>query len=111
MTAEEWLSFADRLEVTNRSHVLEVGSGSGGPATYLALRRGCRITGVDLNEHGVRNGIALAQSRGVADRVDFRVVDAGAPLPFEPSSFDAVVSNDAMCHIKQRLAVLREWHR
>src|SRR5499426_4857167 len=33
MTVEEWLNFADQLEITNRSHVLEVGSGSGGPAT------------------------------------------------------------------------------
>src|SRR5262245_49032282 len=111
MTAEEWLKFADQLEITNRSHVLEVGSGSGGPATYLALKRGCRITGIDINENGVRNGLALAQARGVADRLEFHNVDAGGPLPFSSGSFDAIVSNDAMCHIKPRLAVLREWHR
>jgi SAM-dependent methyltransferase len=110
MTVQEWLSFADQLQVTVRSEVLEVGSGSGGPATYLALSRGCRITGVDINKHGVRNAVALAEARGVADRVDFRAVDAGQPLPFPGASFDAVVSNDAMCHIRQRLAVLRDWH-
>ena len=76
MTAQEWLSFADLLEVTDRSHVLEVGSGSGGPATYLALKRGCRVTGVDINDHGVRNGAALAAARGVADHADFRALDA-----------------------------------
>ena len=111
MTAEEWLDFADQLQITNRSHVLEVGSGSGGPATYLALKRGCRITGIDINENGVRNGVALAQARGLADRVEFHTVDAGGPLPFSPATFDAIVSNDAMCHIQPRLAVLREWHR
>ena len=111
MTAEEWLSFADQLEITNRSHVLEVGSGSGGPATYLAIKRGCRITGVDVNENGVRNAVALAEARGVANHVEFYVVDAGGPLSFSSASFDAIVSNDAMCHIKPRLAVLREWHR
>ena len=36
MTASEWLGFADLLGVTNASAVLEVGSGSGGPAIYLA---------------------------------------------------------------------------
>lgn len=111
MTAAEWLGFADQLQVTARSEVLEVGSGSGGPATYLALSRGCRVTGVDINEHGVRNAGALAKARGVGDRVDFRAVDAGRPLPFPGEAFDAVVSNDAMCHLGQRLAVLRDWHR
>jgi SAM-dependent methyltransferase len=33
------------------------------------------------------------------------------PLPFPSSSFDALVSNDAMCHLGQRSAVLREWYR
>jgi SAM-dependent methyltransferase len=111
MTAQEWLSFVEQLNVTSQSHVLEVGSGSGGPATYLAVKRGCRVTGVDVNSHGVRNGVALAEALGVADRVAFHVVDANTPLPFEPGSFDAVVSNDAICHIGQRLAALREWYR
>jgi SAM-dependent methyltransferase len=111
MTASEWLRFADQLEVTAASEVLEVGSGSGGPAIYLSLKRGCRITGVDINEHGVRNAIALAADRGVADRVGFLVTNAGATLPFPAEDFDAIVSNDAMCHIDRRLAVLREWHR
>jgi SAM-dependent methyltransferase len=111
MTASEWLRFADQLGVTANSNVLEVGSGSGGPAVYLALKRGCRVTGVDINEHGVRNAIELAADRGVADRVGFRVTDAGAALPFLTAGFDVIVSNDAMCHIQQRLAVLREWHR
>src|SRR5262249_50380557 len=108
MTAGEWLRFADQLGVTAASEVLEVGSGSGGPAIYLAVKRGCRVTGVDINEHGVRNAIVLAAERGVADRVGFRVTDAGAALPFPPAAFVAIVSNDAMCHIDQRLVVLRE---
>src|SRR5262245_22277612 len=93
MTAREWLGFADQLAVTAASEVLEVGSGSGGPAIYLALKRGCRVTGVDINEHGIRNAIAMAADRGVADRVDFRVTNAGATLPFSETSFDAIVSN------------------
>jgi SAM-dependent methyltransferase len=111
LTAPEWLGFADQLQITASSDVLDVGCGSGGPGVYLALERGCRLTGVDLNEHGVRNANALAKARGVADRVQFQVVDASKPLPFADARFDAVASNDAMCHIRDRANVLRDWHR
>lgn len=111
LTAREWLDFAAQLGIGAESDVLEVGSGSGGPAVHLALTLGCRVTGVDLNEHGVRNAGTLADHRGVADRARFLTVDASRPLPFPAASFDAVISNDAMCHIRDRLAVLRDWHR
>jgi SAM-dependent methyltransferase len=111
ITAEEWLRCAGDAGVQGGSHVLEVGSGSGGPAVYLAAARGCRVTGVDINEHGIRNGGQLAEARGLTDRVTFRAVDASRPLPFPAASFDAVLSNDAMCHIERRLEVLRDWHR
>jgi cyclopropane fatty-acyl-phospholipid synthase-like methyltransferase len=111
LTAGEWLGFADQLGIAPGSEVLEVGSGSGGPAIYLAAARACRVTGVDINEHGVRNAIALAETRGLADRVRFAAVDASGALPFGAGTFDAVVSNDAMCHIRHRVTVLRDWHR
>ena len=111
ITAAEWLGFADRALVGATSRVLEVGSGSGGPAVYLAAARGCHVTGVDINEHGVGNAARLAAAKGVADRVVFQVVDASRPLPFPDSSFDAVLSNDAMCHIPHRESVLADWHR
>lgn len=111
MTAAEWLDFADRLRIGPASDVLEVGSGSGGPAVHLAVKRGCRVTGVDINEHGIRNAARLAEAQGVAGRTAFQAVDASRPLPFDEARFNAVVSNDAMCHIADRAAVLRDWHR
>ncbi len=111
LTADDWLRYADQTRVHDDSHVLEVGSGSGGPAVYLAAARSCRVTGIDINEHGVRNGAQLAAAKGIADRVAFQVADASKPLPFPPATFDAVLSNDAMCHVSNRLEVLAEWHR
>ena len=111
MTAEEWLHVADEAAVGPGSQILDVGSGSGGPALYLAERCGCHVTGVDINEHGVANATRLAQARGIGARADFQRVDAHRPLPFPDASFDAILSNDAMCHIDGRLAVLRDWHR
>ena len=111
LTAREWLAFADQLGVGPDSEVLEVGSGSGGPAVYLAASRQCRVTGVDVNEHGVRNARALAEARGLAGRARFEAMDASRPLPFAAGHFDAIVSNDAICHLPNRPEVLRDWYR
>ena len=112
ITAAEWLGYADRLHVGRDSAVLEIGSGSGGPGLYMVEARDCRLTGVDVNEHGVRTGTARAEARGLTDRVRFHVVRAGEPLlPFADESFDAVISNDTICHIPVRGAALREWYR
>ena len=111
MTAAEWLGFADTLAIGAATRVLEVGSGSGGPAVYLAARRGCSVTGVDINEHGIRNGERLAAARQLEGRVRFLALDASRPLPLPDAAFDVVISNDAMCHIPNRLDVLREWRR
>src|SRR4030095_4476865 len=40
ITAADWLRFSDQALVRADSHVLEVGSGSGGPPLYLAGPRG-----------------------------------------------------------------------
>jgi SAM-dependent methyltransferase len=42
--------------------------------------------------------------------VKFQKADAANSLPFGPATFDAVISNDAMCHIPNRLDVLCDWH-
>jgi len=111
LTAQEWLQFANQLGVTAVTDILEVGSGSGGPAVYLAANRGCRVTGVDINKHGVQNSKILAEARGLSERAHFEAVDASKPLPFPGESFDVIVSNDAMCHIANRAEVLRDWFR
>ena len=67
--------------------------------------RGCRVTGVDINEHGIYTGEQLAAKRSLSSRVSFHKIDAAKPLPFAAATFDAVISNDAMCHIVNRLDV------
>src|SRR4029450_13624650 len=55
ITAPAWLRFSAQALGRADSHVLEVGSGSGGPAVSLAAARGCRVTGICPNGPGVRN--------------------------------------------------------
>jgi SAM-dependent methyltransferase len=111
MTAGELRRFIELLKIDESSNVLEVGSGSGGPALFLAKETGCKLTGVDVNEFGIKNANELANERGLSDRVEFKQIDASKPLPFENDSFDIVFSNDVMCHVPKRQSVLKEWHR
>jgi SAM-dependent methyltransferase len=111
MTAEELRSFFGLLKLTAESRVLEVGCGAGGCAIYLAGMTKAQITGIDVNENGIRSARALAKLAGFKSQVQFEQADGGERLPFENESFDAVFSNDAMCHILHRLRMLKEWHR
>lgn len=111
MTTEEFCRFLQLLAIDAESNVLEVGSGVGGCALFMADRTGCRVTGIDINEHGIRNANALAQEQHLEHRVRFERLDASQPLPFATAEFDAVFSNDAVCHVPHRSRVLKEWLR
>jgi SAM-dependent methyltransferase len=77
---------------------------------FLAETIGCSIAGIDVNKEGIRNAVELGRvSAGV--RATFQEADASQPLHFKDEAFDAVYSNDVMCHIPGRLAVLREMFR
>jgi SAM-dependent methyltransferase len=110
-TAEEYRRWVEWLEVGSSSHVLDVGSGSGGPAIFLAELSGARITGIDINAHGVSASIERARTRGLAGRLTFAQVEAGPKLAFPDRTFDAILCNDSACHFTDRLGVLKEWHR
>ena len=58
VTIDEYERLLPWLNLTPDSHVLEVASGSGGPALYVARTIGCRVTGTMptklelLQQHG-----------------------------------------------------------
>lgn len=111
VTLDEYERFIDWLELNPADHVLEVASGSGGPALFLARRAGCRVTGIDVNPSGVATATEMAARLDQAERVHFTLADATARLPFDDDSFDALLCVDSMNHLPDRLAVFREWNR
>ena len=46
-------------------HVIDVGSGIGGPSRYLAATYGCRVNGVDLTPEFVAAAIGLTERVGL----------------------------------------------
>jgi SAM-dependent methyltransferase len=110
MDAEELRKFQPLLELTPLSHVLEVGCGAGGCALYMSRLTHAQVTGIDANASAVEEAQTSAKSVPGA-RTWFGQIDANERLPFEDASFDAVFSNDAMCHIPDRRRALKEWCR
>lgn len=111
VTGQEYRRFFRLLELKSSDHVLDIGCGSGGPALFMAREIGCSVTGVDINEAGIRAGLALAQESGVQNKVRFRKADVCEPLPFSDQTFDALVSMDVICHLPDRRRLFDEWRR
>jgi ubiquinone/menaquinone biosynthesis C-methylase UbiE len=111
VTTEESAEIPRLLGLRPDSSVLEVGCGSGGYALYLAEKTGCQIVGVDINEPGIRSAKELGQTSALGSRARFEQCDVSKNLPFDGETFDAVFSNDVLCHVPGRLTVLVEMFR
>jgi SAM-dependent methyltransferase len=90
--------------------VLDVGSGVGGPARFLAATYGCRVTGVDLSESFVDAARYLTERTGQSGRVSFQTASA-LDLPFEDGRFDAVFLQHVAMNIPERARLYREIRR
>src|SRR2546429_973340 len=103
-------ALARRAGITPAFLVLDICAGLGGPARFLASRRGCRVVGVELNT-GRASGMArLTRRVGLQHAVTVVRGDATA-LPFAAARFDACVSQEALLHVADKAAVLTEARR
>ena len=90
--------------------VLDVGSGVGGPARFLAGTYGCRVTGVDLSEPFVDAARYLTERTRQTGQVSFKTANA-LDLPFEEGRFDAVFLQHVAMNIADRAPLYREIRR
>src|SRR5580704_7816303 len=77
VSAEELAEIPRLLQINAASDVLEIGCGAGGCALHFGATLGCRVTGIDLNAHGIRAAEHSAQAQQLGDRVRFIEHDAG----------------------------------
>ena len=99
-----------KLNLTPAMHVIDVGSGIGGPARYMAANFGCRVTGIDLTEEFVTAARELTERCGLAGRVTFEQGNALA-MPFADASFDAASCQYVAMNIADKQGLLREIRR
>jgi ubiquinone/menaquinone biosynthesis C-methylase UbiE len=110
-TTEESNEIPRTLRLTRDSNVLEIGCGSGRYALQIAATVGCRVLGVDVNEPGIHNANQLAAAQKLSAQAQFEMADASKPLRFPDGAFDAAFSNDVLCHVPERLGLMRELFR
>jgi SAM-dependent methyltransferase len=103
-------NLAAQLDLRPGQHLLDVGSGLGGPSRYFAEIHGSRITGIDLTEDYVRTATALAARVGLGERVTYRQGSA-LDLPFAPGSFDGAYMLHVGMNIADKAALFKGIHR
>jgi ubiquinone/menaquinone biosynthesis C-methylase UbiE len=90
--------------------ILDIGSGIGGPARWIAAKYDCAVTGVDLTTAFCDAARALNAASGLADRV--RILEASAlSLPLPDAAFDRAYSHNVVMNIADKAAVYREAFR
>ncbi len=111
----------DKLEWDGQGKALDIGTGSGRVAIYLARRyQSAHVVGIDYwgNPWTYSKSICdkNAEIEGVADRVSFQRASA-VDLPFEDGEYDLVISNfvfhsvrvvDKISLIKEALRVVKK---
>ncbi len=101
---------ASLANIKENSTVLDIASGKGTSAIFLAKRFNCNVIGIDLSEALIRKATKLAQNEMIADQVFFKLGDAER-LPFKTNSFDAIISECSLCLFPNKKSALKEMHR
>jgi SAM-dependent methyltransferase len=107
-TAEEVTEHIARLGLTAPSRLLDLGCGPGGPLTFIVSRVSCRASGLDVSPAAIDSARARVASLGLDRLIELSVADSNEALPFEASSFSAVIAIDVVLHLRDRAAVFRE---
>ena len=101
---------ASMLDVAANHHLLDIGSGIGGPARYLAHRFGCRVTGIDLTSEFCDAARHLTRLLGMESNANFELGDA-LSMPFADESFDGAYSMNVSMNIADKATLYREIRR
>lgn len=104
------LEVGRQLDIDEASHVLDIGSGLGGPARTIAEAFGCRVTGIDLTPAFCSAANAMSEWVGLSGRTLFQQGDA-TELPFPNGMFDAAMTIHVAMNIPAKDKVYAEARR
>jgi len=90
--------------------VLDVGSGIGGPARFIAENSDVHVTGIDLTPGYKEVSEALSEATGLSERTEF-VTGSALAMPFADGAFDAAYIIHVGMNISDKSGLYREVHR
>lgn len=102
--------FIKKLDLHVDMHVLDIGSGIGGPARYVCETTGACVTGIDLTPEFCDTAETLSEHVGLSDRVSFEIANAN-DMPFRDSHFHAAYTIHVGMNIEDKANVYREIYR
>ena len=99
--------FIEKLEINEKTKILDIGSGIGGPARYIANQTGAEITAIELQSD--QNNLAkdLTKKCGLSNKVNHICGDI-LDYDFKNQTFDAVVSWLTLYHIVNHEILLKK---
>lgn len=109
-TQAEAQEMASLLQLERQTMLLDLGSGSGWPALYMAKITGCDIALVDLPVEGLRIARTRIQQDNNSGACWVAVADA-AELPFGAATVDALCHADLLCCLRRKVEVLSDCRR
>lgn len=104
------MEIVEALDLAPDSHVLDLGSGLGGPARTVAEVAGCTVTGIDLTPEFCEVATALSEWTGLSDCTRFQIGDAtDTGLPDD--AVDAAMTIHVAMNIADKPALYAEAFR
>ena len=97
----------NRLKIDSGRNIMEIGSGIGGPARYLAEKTGCHVTALELQPDLHHVACSLTERCGLSGLVHHLCGDI-LDFPEGGCLFDAAVSWLSFLHILDRSALLKK---
>lgn len=101
---------AARLAPGPGERLLDIGSGIGGPARWIAATFGVEVTGIDLTPEFCAAAEALNAATGLAGRVHI-IHGSALALPAPDASYDAAYSQNVIMNIADKPLFYREAFR
>ena len=98
------------LKLQSSDTVLDIGSGLGGPARYIAATHGAKVTGIDLTPEFVATERMLSERCGLSGQVAFQEGDALA-MPFAGGTFNAMLCLYVAMNIEDKAKLAAEIYR